>query len=108
MDRSFSILDWNPRGLNAKARRLAVQSLVDQTRCSILCLQETKITAFSPEALRETLGPTLDGSAVLPAWVLSLLPCACAFAGLCRPNAEEYRCNHGFASVRAWGENRLL
>ena len=66
MDRSFSILNWNPRGLNARAQRLAVQSLVDQVCCSVLSLQETKLAAFPPEMLQEMVGPSLDGHAFLP------------------------------------------
>lgn len=64
---SFSLLNWNVRGLNNRARRWAVQSLVTQARCSLLCLQETKKENIDAAMLAEITGPRLSGSLVLPA-----------------------------------------
>jgi hypothetical protein len=38
-----TILCWNVRGLNDRARRDAVRTLVDDIRPSVVCLQETKL-----------------------------------------------------------------
>lgn len=63
---SFSLLNWNVRGLNDRARRCGVHSLVNQTRCSLLCLQETKHERFSDAMIAEMVGARLTGSALLP------------------------------------------
>jgi exonuclease III len=43
----MTILSWNVRGLNDKARRDTVCTLVDDIRPSIVCLQETKLDVIS-------------------------------------------------------------
>ena len=53
------VLDWNVRGLNDKDKRLAVYNKIDESNCSVICLQETKcenfdhsfIRSFSPKGL---------------------------------------------------------
>ncbi|XP_073360100.1 uncharacterized protein [Aegilops tauschii subsp. strangulata] len=60
-------MSWNVRGLNSPARRYAVKELAESHRTCILCLQETKLAAWSAEIVRELGGSTLDGCAVLPA-----------------------------------------
>lgn len=62
-----TILVWNVRGLNRKARRDAVRDLVAATRPEIVCLQETKVQDMSTRVLLSTLGADLDGHVVLPA-----------------------------------------
>lgn len=52
-----SILSWNVRGLNNPAKRRAVQMFVAETKCNIVCLQETKIEAMTRPLVMETLGP---------------------------------------------------
>ena len=42
MDQEPKILIWNVRGLNARARRTAIRSLVVTTNASIACFQETE------------------------------------------------------------------
>lgn len=64
---SFSLLCWNARGLCSRACRWGVRSLVEQTKCNILCVQETKRASIPAAMLSEIAGPRLDGSLVLPA-----------------------------------------
>lgn len=66
MNCPFSLLNWNARGLNDKSRRGGVRSLVSQSRCALLCVQETKKAAFSPPELCETAGPELTEHVALP------------------------------------------
>ena len=42
MFRDWKVLCWNVRCLNSEARRLAVRQKIDERRCSVVCLQETK------------------------------------------------------------------
>ena len=42
MDQAI-LISWNVRGLNTGARRDAVRVLVDDTRASLVCFQETKL-----------------------------------------------------------------
>jgi exonuclease III len=39
-------LDWNVRGLNYKDKRLAVYNKIDESNCSVVCIQETKCESF--------------------------------------------------------------
>jgi exonuclease III len=64
---NYSILSWNVRGLNAKARRDAVRTLVDAKRASHICLQETKLNSVTDELMISMLGAQLASFAYLPA-----------------------------------------
>lgn len=50
------MLNWNVRGLNNSARRGVVKDLVFDTRCTVACLQETKIQHVDTAVVNETLG----------------------------------------------------
>jgi len=50
------ILNWNVRGLNNKARRKVVKDLVQDTKCTIVTLQETKLQSIKAADISETLG----------------------------------------------------
>lgn len=54
------LLIWNVRGLNCRARRSAVRSLVEQHRASIVCLQESKIVNFSAPLNYDITGIDFD------------------------------------------------
>lgn len=54
------IVIWNVRGLNARARRLVVCSLIATTDASIVCLQETKMALVYSRAVLETMGVEFD------------------------------------------------
>ena len=66
--KNVNLLDWNPRGLNNKARRDAVRDLVRDTHATIVCLQETKLDMVDNAIISETLGQNFTAHyAVLPA-----------------------------------------
>jgi exonuclease III len=67
MSESFSIFNWNCRGLNSPVRREAVRDMVLSARPSLVCLQETKISFFTPRLVTEILGHNLDLFNYLPA-----------------------------------------
>lgn len=62
-----SILSWNVRGLNARARQNAVRTLIDDLRPSIVCLQETKLDVISQTVILSMLGRAFGDFAYLPA-----------------------------------------
>uniref|UniRef100_A0A453SZ66 Endonuclease/exonuclease/phosphatase domain-containing protein n=1 Tax=Aegilops tauschii subsp. strangulata TaxID=200361 RepID=A0A453SZ66_AEGTS len=67
MDHEPKILIWNVRGLNARARRTAIRSLVVTANASIVCLQETKMTLVCSSTVLEALGSEFDDYVYLPA-----------------------------------------
>ena len=67
MDHNPKLLIWNVCGLNARARRTAVRSLVVTANVSIVCLQETKMTLICSSTVLETLGSEFDDYVYLPA-----------------------------------------
>ena len=52
-DKIHPIMCWNVRGLNNPTKRAAVGELAAAHRIAILCIQETKIAAWSPELVRK-------------------------------------------------------
>lgn len=48
--------NWNVRGLNARANQDAIKLLIQQYGASIVCLQETKLSAISSQILLNSLG----------------------------------------------------
>ena len=60
MSEAFSCLVWNVRGLNDRARRTVVRSLVAAHRPSFVCLQETKISDRVADFAIEILGTTFQ------------------------------------------------
>ena len=67
MDHDIKIAIWNVRGLNARARRYAVRSLINTTGASIVCLQETKMALMCSSAVLDALGSEFDDYTYLPA-----------------------------------------
>ena len=67
MDHKPKILIWNVCGLNARARRTAVRSLVVTANASIVCLQETKMALVCLSTVLEALGSEFDDYFYLPA-----------------------------------------
>jgi DNA phosphorothioation-dependent restriction protein DptG len=67
-DQHCVILNWNVRGINNSARRKVVRDLVSDTRPTIVCLQESKLTSVTVQIIKETLGQDfVDHFAFLPA-----------------------------------------
>jgi hypothetical protein len=50
--RSWHILCWNIRGINAVAKWDAVRDKVEESSCSVICLQETKRESFDLSYIR--------------------------------------------------------
>ena len=48
----WKVLDWNVRGLNDKDKRVIVYNKIDESQCSIICLQETKCETFDHSFIR--------------------------------------------------------
>lgn len=67
-DNNCSIFNWNVRGLNSTARQQVVRDLITTHRCTIACLQETKLAVVDDTIITNTLGQQFVGSyAFLPA-----------------------------------------
>ncbi|XP_073365560.1 uncharacterized protein [Aegilops tauschii subsp. strangulata] len=67
MDHGLKIAIWNVRGMNARARRHAIRSLLDTTGASIVCIQETKMELIYSAIVLDTLGSEFDDYTYLPA-----------------------------------------
>ena len=50
--KNWSVLCWNVRGLNSKARQRDVRAKIEESQCSIVCLQETKCEDFDIRKIR--------------------------------------------------------
>jgi exonuclease III len=46
VNRFWSVLGWNIRGINAEVKQLKVREKMEECRCAVLCLQETKKGIF--------------------------------------------------------------
>ena len=67
MDHNLSIVIWNVRGTNARARRSSIRSLIDTTNASIIGFQETKMETIYMYVVLELLGSEFDEYTYLPA-----------------------------------------
>ncbi|XP_071685364.1 uncharacterized protein [Lolium perenne] len=67
MDHGLKIANWNVHGINARARRTAIRSLIDTTDASVVCLQETKMELVYSSVVLEMLGSEFDDYVYLPA-----------------------------------------
>ena len=52
---NYNILTWNVRGLNCKARRNVVRTLISDHNVSVVCLLETKLNVLNPFLMGETI-----------------------------------------------------
>ena len=64
---SNGILIWNVRGLNDRAKRDSIKSLVLDTMPSIVCLQETKLSSISDFGIITILGSAYGNFIFSPA-----------------------------------------
>lgn len=67
MDQNLSIVFWNVRGLNSRAKRTAVHSVVSSADPCIVCLPETKLNFISSLLVLETQGTPFADFFFLPA-----------------------------------------
>lgn len=62
---SQNIVCWkNVRGLNSRASRDVVRALISQENATVVCLQETKLSAVCNRTANEILGPMFDYAAL--------------------------------------------
>ena len=52
MNRSWNMLCWNVRGINAAEKWLLIRNKIDESNCDIFCFQETKKEHFEPAFIR--------------------------------------------------------
>ncbi|KAJ1279149.1 hypothetical protein BS78_04G132900 [Paspalum vaginatum] len=62
-----SILIWNARGLNKRARRNSVRDVILSSKADIVCLQETKISVINQFLFCSVFGSDFDKYVMLPA-----------------------------------------
>jgi exonuclease III len=48
---SWNILNWDVRGLNSQDKCNDIRAKIEESRCSIFCLQETKADHFDSSAV---------------------------------------------------------
>ena len=51
--KDWKVLCWNVRGLNSEARQLAVKQKIDESGCSVVCVQETKCMHIDHRFIRK-------------------------------------------------------
>jgi exonuclease III len=52
----YKILSWNVRGLNSSAKQKDVRQIISTHKPDLVCLQETKLSAFTPTLINSILG----------------------------------------------------
>lgn len=67
MDDNLKLIFWNVRGLNRRAKRTDVRSVISSTSPCIVCLQETKLALVSSAIVFETLSNQFEDFYLLPA-----------------------------------------
>ena len=63
---NWNVLCWNVRGLNSAARQRAVREKIDESQCSIICLQETKCPSIDARFIRSWCPRRFDQFAYVP------------------------------------------
>lgn len=64
--REWSILNWNIRGLNDPKKWAAIHNKIEESQCSIICIQETKREAIDSSYLRNSCPKRLNKFEILP------------------------------------------
>ena len=64
--RNWNVLCWNVRGLNSEARQRAVRQKIEESQCSIACLQETKCSSFESRSIKSFCPKRFDSFACSP------------------------------------------
>ena len=62
----WKILNWNIRGSNAHEKHLAIYNKIEESGCSILCLQETKRETFDLQYIRKFCPKRFNKFSFLP------------------------------------------
>ena len=66
MSRTWSILDWNLRGINSQERCDEIKEKVDESNCGIMCFQETKREVFDHMFIRKFCPKRFNNFAYTP------------------------------------------
>ena len=64
--RDWNVLCWNVRGLNSAARQRAVREKIDESHCSVICLQETKCSTIDCSFVKSFCPRRFDQFAFVP------------------------------------------
>ena len=64
--RNWKVLCWNVRGLNSEKRQRDVRAKIEESNCSIVCLQETKYESFDLKSIRQFCPQRFDNFAFAP------------------------------------------
>ena len=64
--RNWNVLCWNVRGLNSDARQRDIRAKIEESHCSIICLQETKCEQFDIRKIRSFCPRRFDQFAFSP------------------------------------------
>ena len=64
--KDWKVLCWNVRGLNSEARQLAVKQKIDESGCSVVCLQETKCMHIDHRFIRKFCPRRFDNFSYVP------------------------------------------
>lgn len=102
--------NWNVRGLNVRARRLAIRSLLDTLDVSIVFFQEIKVELLCSSIVLEALGSEFDDYTYLlvagsHAWRHSA--CVEEQGGDNHRPTVHHKCNHG-ESVHSHGHSDTM
>ena len=83
--RNWNILCWNIRGLNATDKHDAVRNKIEESGCSIVCLQETKIQHFDMPLIKKIAPRRFDKLDFVPSvgasgesWFFGIVLCSLA------------------------------
>jgi exonuclease III len=60
-DNQGMVLNWNVRGLNSPARQQVLKNLIARNKCSIVCVQESKLQAVDGMIIGSTMGQQFVG-----------------------------------------------
>ena len=64
--RKWFVLCWNVRGLNSKAKQLALSNAIKLSGCAIICLQETKMESIDMSVIKSCCPQRFDDFAYVP------------------------------------------
>ena len=80
------VLCWNVRGLNSVDRQPIVRAKIEESECSVICLQETKCESFDQRAIRKFRPRRFDNFVYSPSFGASggilMLWCSNVFSGI--------------------------
>lgn len=66
MNREWNILNWNIRGINDPKKWTAIANKIEESQCSILCLQETKKETFDSSFIKKNCPRRISKFEFLP------------------------------------------